>query len=216
MVAPFHVNTHELARTLDHLERDDALPSQIFGTQRYQVRVELYGREDDLVPQKTLRSWGIADLKEHIDEFPTVSVVVPGAMAPATRVFGLTQLEVPLSSPAELAEQIAELARNRVAYSRLTVLRDQVDGAGKSWQELEWNPLDLTGITPWGEVAGTGDLLRVGDRVVVLYEDRGEPGVVDYEDLCFDFVQGATVRPLGEVFSSEEGQDRVVEATALH
>lgn len=195
----------------DHLERVDALPSQIFGTQRYQVRIELYGQEDDLVPLQTIRSWGVADLKQNVDAFPTVSMVAYGAAAPASRVFGLTQLDPPEEADADLVAQIDELAQNRIAFSSLTVLRDQLEGAGKRWQELEWRPLDLAGTAGWGGDADTGDLLRVGDRVVVLYEDRGDPEILDYQDLCFDFVQGATVRPLGDVF----GGDGQVELASL-
>jgi hypothetical protein len=57
-----------------------------------------------------------------------------------------------------------------------------------------------------------GDLLRVGARVVVIYADRGQQSVLDYEDLCFDFAAGAIVRALGDVFS---GEDSVLEHLPL-
>ena len=37
--------------------------------------------------------------------------------------------------------------------------------------------------------------------MVVLYEDRGELGRLDYEDSCFDFFESAAVRRLGDVFA---------------
>lgn len=187
---------------------------QMFGTQRFQVRFQVYDRPDDLVPSLNLKSWGPSELKEHVAEFPTVTAYLPGRLKPASKVFGLTQLDpvAELSSERmrEMQEQIDELAAHQVAFSRLTVLRDHVRDAGLRFEQLEWSLLELNGSVPWsdtGEQPVTpGDLLRVGDRIVVLYEDRGEPGLVDYDDLCLDFVQGAEVRSLGDVFGPEEDE----------
>ena len=184
----------------NHLATGSAEESQRFGTQRYHVRIELYQDRGALIPDRVVRSWGVADLKQHIDRFPTVRQTLPGAAGPASRVFGLTQLEPPPGAGAELSRQIEELAANDVAFTRLTVLRDQIRRAGRRLEDLSWTIVDLTGDTRWGQDAGPGDLLRVGDRVVVLYQDRGKSGVIDYQDLCFDYVQGVAVRALSDVF----------------
>lgn len=185
----------------NHLETGSALARQEFGTQRYHVRIELYREEDNLVPERVIRSWGIADLRREVDRFPTVALTLPGAAGPASRVFGLTQLEPPPGASPELLSQVDELALNGIVFSRLTVVRDLLLAAGKRFEDLEWRTADLRGELEWGGVgAAAGDLLRVGDRLVVLYADRGEPGMLDYGDLCFDFVRGALVRALGDVF----------------
>ncbi|MEE8525298.1 MAG: hypothetical protein V3T72_15285 [Thermoanaerobaculia bacterium] len=200
----------------DHLERGDALPRQIFGTQRYHVRIEIYRQEDDLIADKIIRSWGKDDLRAQIDRFPTVSMTVPGIAGPASRVFGLSQLVPPADAGAELLQQIDELGRHDVAFSRLTVLRDQIRRAGTRSQDLLWRTVDLQGEARWDDDANAGDLLRVGDRMVVLYEDRGAAGVVDHGDLCFDFEQGASVRTLGDVFGrGDGGEDQAVELASL-
>lgn len=200
----------------NHLDRGDALPEQIFGTQRYHVRIEIYRHEDDLIADKVIRSWGKDELKAHIDRFPTVSMTVPGAAGPASRVFGLSQLVEPAGAGTELLQQIDELARHDVAFSRLTVLRDQIRQAGTRSQDLLWRTIDLQGEAHWGDDAGAGDLLRVGDRMVVLYEDRGTVGSVDHGDLCFDFEQGASVRTLEDVFGrGDGGEDQAVELASL-
>jgi len=186
----------------NHLAEDSALEEQLFGTQRYQVRIELYRFEDDLIPERVIRSWGIDDLKAHADDFPTVEVVLPGAAAPASRVFGLSQLDPPEGASGALLGQIEELAEHHLAFSRRTVLRDHLRAASATLGELEWRSVDLRGELPWSEAAA-GDLLRVGDRVVVLFQDRGEAGVVDYGDLCMDFVRGASVRALEDVFARD-------------
>jgi hypothetical protein len=186
----------------NHLAEDSALEEQLFGTQRYQVRIELYRFEDDLIPERVIRSWGIDDIKAHVDDFPTVEVALPGAAAPASRVFGLTQLDPPEGAGAELLGQIEELASHHLAFSHRTVLRDHLHAAGVTLGELEWRSIDLRGELPWDEAAA-GDLLRVGNRVVVLFQDRGDPGVVDYGDLCLDFVRGASVRALEDVFARD-------------
>lgn len=196
----------------NHLTLDSPEQTPRFGTQRYHVRIELYSDEDSLIPYQVIRSWGIAELKQEIDRFPTVSLTLPGPAGPASRVFGLTQLEPPPGSGAELLQQIEELADHHVAFSRLTLLRDQIRQEGRRSSDLEWSSVDLAGEVRWGEQVGPGDLLRVGNRVVVLYEDRGTPGVVDYADLCFDFVQGMSIRALSEVFI---GSGNTVELASL-
>lgn len=197
----------------DHLSISRVLPRQEFGLLRYHVRVELYDREDQLIPRQVVRSWGLKDLKAEWKRFPMVALTLPGPLEPASRVFGTSQLEVLPGSPAELVQQVGELADEGVVFTRLSVLRDQIRGAGRTLESLRWSSIDLSGNTPFGSVEdptpgnpAPGDLLRAGDRVVVLYEDRGQIGAVDYGDLCFDFARGAAVRALDEVFSGE-GQD---------
>ena len=57
---------------------------------------------------------------------------------------------------------------------------------------------------PWGaEGAVGGDLLRVGNRWVVLLQDRGLEGFLDRDDLCLDFDRGARMRLVGEVFTGD-------------
>lgn len=190
----------------NHLASLSVVPRQRFGTQRFHVRVEVYQFEDDLLPLRKTSSWGAEDLLENVDRFPTVEILLPGPLAPASRVFGLTQLHLPVGDP-ELQSAFDDLARKRLAFSHPSVVRDLLEGAGLELGELEWESLDLDGSAPWGGEGSVGprpgDFVRVGDRLVVLYEDHGDPGVVDYADWCFDYVQGASVRALGDVFSGE-------------
>lgn len=219
----------------DPLVRSGARRDNPFGTQRFHVRVELYGRGSRLVPEERYRSWGAAEVREHGDDFPTVVASLPGAIGPASSLFGLTQIELPpeierqaddeagdgaeegdgeadgegAEAAVEMLREIRELTRRRLAFSRLTALRTVISGVGKSIGELVWRRISLDTGLPWtpgdGEAAASaavtaGDLLRVGDRVVILYRDQGRPGVLDREDLCFDYALGAAVRALGDVF----------------
>ncbi len=196
----------------NHLATGAADEVQQFGTQRYHVRFELYRDKNALIPDDVIRSWGVAELKEQVERFPTVRMTLPGAAAPASRFFGLTQLEPPPGSGREIIEQIEELAEADLAFSRLTVLRDQIRHAGQRLEDLNWTTVDLAGDARWGQDVAPGDLLRAGDRVVVLYRDRGTPGVIDYQDLCFDYVQGIAVRALDDVFI---GSGNEVEVASL-
>ena len=64
--------------------------------------------------------------------------------------------------------------------------------------------VDLAGGPRWGPTGvSPGDLLRVGERIVVLVEDLGTPEQLDYSDLCFDYFRGAKIKPLREVFVGE-------------
>lgn len=190
----------------NHLAPSGVLPRQLFGTQHYHVRVEIYTFEDDLIPRQVVRSWGAEDLLREPEDFPRVRLRAPGRLGPASLVFGLSQLEAP-STATEVLGAVDALARQGLLFSRATVIRDQIATVGKRLGDLEWGSVDLGGESRWGGDGGKGpepgDLLRVGDRIVVLYADQGEIGVVDYDDWCFDFVQGASVRALGDVFSGE-------------
>ena len=187
-----------------------------FGTQRYHVQIELYQR-DQVFPEARWSSWGNAELRQHPESFPTVASLLPGRLAAISRIFGLAQLEIRAGAP-KMLEEVERLARPGLAWNRATVLHDHLQAAGRRYSELSWRDADLVlADTPWAsEATGSpgvapGDLLRVGQRIVVLYQDRGRAGRLDYEDLAFDFELGAAVRPLAEVFSG----DGVIELASL-
>lgn len=217
-----------------------------FGTQRYQVRIELYDDErEQLMPTTSFQSPGPDTLPEQVDSFPTVTATLPGALGPASAVFGLTHVrpprpgetgeggEEPAGNASELlgaeGEALAEvreselwqglvrLTRQRLAFATLPLLREMVDEAGMATDDLPWGYVDLDAGAAWGEDVHPGDLLRAGDRLVVLYADAApgqaaepspEPGngVLDRDDLVFDYVFTPAVRPLSEVFEAEGGQ----------
>ena len=60
------------------------------------------------------------------------------------------------------------------------MIRDLLAEVGRGFDTLVWEPLDLDGTARWASTDETivgprpGDLVRVGDRLVVLYEDRGD------------------------------------------
>lgn len=186
----------------DHLALENTEPIP-FGTQHYQVQIEFYDTEQSVIPQRTLYSGGVDELRRQPDAFPAVRQTLPGAAAAASRVFGLTQLEPPKGAERELLQKIEELAQRGVAFSRLSVIREQIRSNGKTIEEVDWVPIDLSGRWGWGESVAAGDLLRAGERIVVLYADRGSDGALDGDDLCFDYVQGAAIRRLADVFSGE-------------
>lgn len=194
----------------DRLVRTGARTDNPFGTQRYHVRIELYGRGSALVPEERYRSWEAAEVRRHGRDFPSVVAALPGPIGPASALFGLTQIEPPPDGDREMVRELRELTDARLAFTRLTALRTVLASAGKRMEELDWRLVSLDGELAWGEGAGAedeaeadvapGDLVRVGDRVVVLYEDQGRTGLLDRQDLCFDYARGAAVRVLGDVF----------------
>lgn len=192
----------------NQLDLGSRLPpgGQDFGTLRYHVRIELYAEKAAVLPEQRIASPGPEALRSDPASFATVVAALPNAAAPASRVFGLTEIEPPADASAELRSALIALADRGLAFTRLSVLRDQL----QQMQDPDgpWQQLDLATAPPWGDGLGAGDLLRVGERVVVLFRDQGRPGVLDYQDLCFDFATGATVRALADVFS---GQDPVLE-----
>jgi len=193
----------------NHYAGDEQKPTQSFGTQRYHVRFETYEQERALVPIETLRSWGVGELKKEIDRFPTAVVSVPGPAGLVSKLQGLSQLEPPAEAGPELLRQIDDLTSHGLAFSRFTLLRDLAAAHGRRWQDLQWRTLSLDGTTLWSApdaeptAVGPGDLLRAGNRVVVLYRDAGEPGKLDPADLAFDFERGLRLGELKDFFSGE-------------
>ncbi len=174
-----------------------------FGTQRFHVRLEFFGPESKITPRQRFSSLGAGDLPAKVQSFPTVSARLSGRLGAPSRVFGLTQIEL-APGLGELRARLVEWSRQDIVFSRLTVLRELLDEVGADYDELAWVGVDLASGPGWGEDGvEPGDLLRVGERLVILLQDHGIAGTLDYDDLCFDFFRGASVRPLREVFVGE-------------
>lgn len=199
--------------TRGEAEEDALAGRRQFGTQRFQVRIELFDKEKDITPAERFISPGGDALPEALATFPTVYEAYPGAAGPASLAFGLTQLEPPADAGPDLQARLADLTEHHLAFARVPLIREVIAAAGTTSDAIEWQEVDLSkeaGPAWRGEGGETGadgvsrgDLLRAGGRVVVLYEDRGIPGRLDRDDLCFDFEQGAEVLPLSEVFVGE-------------
>jgi hypothetical protein len=201
------------AREAELADEGAALRLVPFGTMRYQVRLELFGVSSALVPVATFES---APPQAAVDEAPSVATVVvvePGALEIPSRVFGLTEIAFQgLPAAADTARLAAWFERD-LAFSRILLLRAMLSRAGITWEELQWSQADLADGPEWGGggAVGEGDLLRAGERVVVLYADLGDNGRLGYEDLCMDFLEGPQIRRLGDVFTGEG----LVEVAAL-
>lgn len=179
-----------------HDERGD--PSR-FGTQRFHLRVEVFGAESDLLPILRLRSAGAIDIAQSETEIPRVTAILEWPLASVSRVFGLSQVEPAETASQEVAEALARQTRERLLFSRVALLRAWLAEAGVRWEELAWSAVELTGEVPWRP----GAVVRAGSKVAFVYEDRGILGSLDDADLCLDFDKGATVRTLSEVFVGE-------------
>lgn len=185
----------------DRLERQEGTVEPEFGTQRYQVRIELFGAEGELVPAARFVSPGGDAVEERPGAVTTAAVVLPGAAAEASRYFGLTHVDLAPAVREALLPRVARLTAGHLAYSQVPLLARLIETAGRRPDDLSRRRVDLEGQVPWGEEAGPGDLLRAGARWVVLYRDEGTPGRLDRGDLCFDFDRGAVIRPLEQVFT---------------
>ena len=170
-----------------------------FGTRRFHVRIELFGPESKIRPRETFKSWGGKELREKVALFPTVNSALPGRLGPASRAFGLPQIEKAKDASESAATAVRSWLQANIAFSRLVVIKATLVAAGTDAKGLEWRAIELTGDQSWR----SGDLLRVGERWVITYDDRGEIGKLDYDDLCFDFDKGAAVRRLGDIFVGE-------------
>lgn len=175
-----------------------------FGIQRYHVRVEIFGPESEIKPRIRLQSLSAADLPEQVDAISTVVSALPEPLSGPSSVYGLSQVEPGPDSPPEVLQQLASWFEQDLTLSRLAVLREHLGRSGLEYKDLEWVAVELGVDQVWGgEGAAEGDLLRVGNRWVILLQDRGIVQVLDRDDLCLDFDKGARMRLVGEVFTGE-------------
>ena len=186
----------------DHIERAAPQEDRPFGTQRFHARVELFDPANPTLPQQRFKSPGAAEVRSGGDgEVATGVASLPGVAGPPSRVFGLTQVEAPAGAADGLAAAVERLARDEIAFSTPTVLRETARAAGLPGVEaLSWRPATLAGSLRWGADVRQGDLLRAGDRFAVLHRDAGAAGALDGEDLALAFDHGAAVVPLSAVF----------------
>lgn len=172
-----------------------------FGTGAYQARILLYGTESAIRPRASFHSPGAAALDDGSGRVARVEKSLPGPLAPASRVFGLPQIEPAEREP--LPPALAALLERGHAFRRVQVLGATLSAAGRQWGELTWRDIDPEAGPPWGqEGVAAGDLLRSGGRVVILYRDLGD-GRLSEDDLAFDFADGPAVRALSEIFAGE-------------
>lgn len=185
---------HSLARSFE------GSPPIEFGTARYHVRIEKYFRAGDPAPLARFRSAGWSE-EGWDDGDPTMVVAKLGdGLERVSTVFGLPQLEPAEEASGQLLAPLVDLYRQELGFTRLLVLSGFLQDRQLTLPGLDWQSVDLEQAVEWGSL-GRGDLLRSGERVVVLYEDRGELGRLDYEDSCFDFFESAAIRRLGDVFA---------------
>lgn len=175
-----------------------------FGTQRYHVRVEFFSPKSEITPELRLQSLNASDLPAEIDRLTTVRCTLPKGLALASSVYGLSQIEPLPEAMASVSQQLANWYDERVSFSRLLLLRDMVGAIGTTYGDLEWLAVELSASQAWGEEGvQAGDLLRVGNRWLILLKDQVNRGVLDREDLGLDFDKGARIRQIGEVFTGE-------------
>lgn len=175
-------------------------PDERFGVQRFRIRMEFFGPSNRLVPKLRLESWGASELLEHASDFSSLLLTLPGSLRIPSTAFGLNQVEWAETPDEELVAELKAWKDRGVVFSKIQVLADWLEEQGTTWDKLVWTGVELAATDTRGV---PGDLLRVGDRVVWLYQDRGVIGRLDYQDLCLDFEQGARVLELGNVFAGD-------------
>ena len=180
----------------------DGIPR--FGTQRYHVRVEMFGPESQIKPRLRLPSLGAADLPDQVEAISTIVSALPEPLSVSSSGYGLTQIEPGPESPPEVLRQLAEWYEQSLTLSRLAVLREHLSRSNVEYKDLEWVAVELGVDRSWGGTGATGgDLLRVGNRWVILLQDRGIEHILDGDDLCLDFDKGGRIRLVGEVFTGD-------------
>lgn len=174
-----------------------------FGTQRFMAWIELFDSPEALMAKARFRSPGAADLPEEAERVATVTATLAGPAGPASAVFGLLGLDVGETPSPDLLARIADLADRHLVFTPVTVLRDVLRAAGTDLEALAWKRVEIGTDVAWESEVRSGDLLRVGSRFVILYRDADRDGLLGPDDSCLDFVEGAFVRTLVDVFPGE-------------
>jgi hypothetical protein len=131
---------------------------------------------------------------------------LPRPLALLSRAAGLPEIGPAPELAPEVAERVDALVAAGLAFVAPRLLAAHLEAAGRAADALEFRTVSLGAEGPaWGIDARGGDLLRAGERVVVLLEDAGEPGRLDPADLVVDLHRGYHVVRVGKVFRAEDG-----------
>lgn len=192
------------------LESGSPLRPLPFGTQRYAVRVELFDAEGSLAPAARWSSPGAEIAMAEPGRLPTVVAALPAPLALVSASFGRTQVDPQPGLTSELAARLDELVARGFAFEGPALVAAHLAAVGVAADGLEFQIVTLGSEGPrWGDQVGAGDLLRAGDRIVVLYRDADGGGRLDPGDLVFDLHRGLRVLAASEVFESENGELRL-------
>lgn len=185
---------------------DSPLRPLPFGTQRYAVRIEIYGEPGALTPKRRVASPGAEATLADASRGTRVVGALPPPLERLSVHFGRPELAPSATLDAAGAARLAALVDAGLVFERAPLLAAHVADNGAVAAALAWRPIDLARQRPaWGSEAGAGDLLQAGPRVVVLFRDEGEAGRLDPADLVFDLWEGLRIRRVDEVFRGEGG-----------
>jgi hypothetical protein len=192
------------------LEAGSPLRPLPFGIQRYAVRVELFDAAGALAPTARWSSPGAEIALAEPARLPTVVAALPPPVAVVSAAFGRTQVDPQPGLSPELESRLSGLVARDFAFEEPALLAAHLAAAGVGADALEFETITLGAGGPrWDEQVGAGDLLRAGDRIVVLYRDADGGGHLDPGDLVFDLHRGLRVLAAAEVFESETGELRL-------
>jgi hypothetical protein len=192
------------------LEPGSPLRPLPFGTQRFAVRVELFDAEGSLAPAARWSSPGAEVAMAEPQRVPTVVAALPAPLAGVSAAFGRTQVEPRPGLAPELEARLAELVSRDFAFEGPTLIAAHLAAAEVGADGLAFETVTLGADGPrWGEQVGAGDLLRAGDRIVVLFRDADGGGRLDPGDLVFDLHRGLRVLAAADVFESEDDELRL-------
>jgi hypothetical protein len=185
---------------------DSPLRPLPFGTQRYAVRVELYAELGDLTPKRRVASPGAEAMLADAAGGTRVVGTLPPPLGRLSTQFGRSEMAPSETLDEAASARLAALVDAGFVFERAPLLAAHLADNGVAAAALDWRAVDLARERPaWGREAGPGDLLQAGPRVVVLFRDDGEPGVLDPADLVFDLWQGLRIRRVDEIFRGEGG-----------
>ena len=192
------------------IEPDDHLRPLGFGTERWAVRVELYARADALTPMARASSPGAERVIDDPKPVTSLIATLPEPLAAVSAAFGEPVLKPGPEIGPEARGRIDSWVARHLVTEGDRLLVEHLDAAGVAAGRLAFHDVLLGPDGPrWGSDALPGDLLRAGDRIVILDRDRGVPGRLDPEDVVFAFEDGARAIVLSRLFEPVDGRLRL-------
>lgn len=172
-----------------------------FGTQRFAVRLESYDSAEAIAP---VARWSSPSVEVALAEPQRLTTVVAAAPPPLERLTGVAGA---MQHEAEMppAGAVGAPEWPPFSYSAPRLLAEHLLASGRTVDDLAFRTVTLGPQGPvWETEVAPGDLLRAGERIVIVWADADGGGRLDPSDIVLDLGRGMRLARASSLFAGDD------------